>query len=117
MNRSTLRIAIIVLTLITAGIHLYLNVRMGRFDPAFTANGLGYLALMVALFMPPPFLAGMLKGREALLHYIYMGFAAITIIAYFAISAQAFTDPIGLFTKADEVLLIIALWLHLRAAA
>ncbi len=116
MNRSTLRLAIIVLTLITAGIHLYLNVRMGRFDPAFTANGLGYLALMVALLWPPPFLAGMLKGREALLHYVYMGFTAVTIIAYFAISAEAFTDPLGLFTKAVEVLLIVALWLHLRAA-
>ena len=116
MNRSTLRTAIIILTLITAGIHLYLNVRIGHFDPAFTANALGYLALMVALFMPPPFLAGMLKGRETLLHYVYMGFAAITIIAYFVISAQAFTDVLGLIAKADEVLLIIALWLHLRAA-
>ena len=116
MNRSTLRTAIIILTLITAGIHLYLNVRSGHFEPAFTANALGYLALMVALFMPPPFLAGMLKGRETLLHYVYMGFTAITIIAYFVISAQAFTDVLGLIAKADEVLLIVALWLHLRAS-
>ncbi len=110
MNRSTLRTGILIFGLITAVVHLYLNVRMGRFDPAFTANGLGYLALLAAFFFKPPFLA----GREKLLHYVFIGFAAVTLVAYFVISEQRFTDVLGLFTKADEVLLIAALWLHLR---
>lgn len=110
MNRSTLRIGILIFGLVTAVIHLYLNVRMGQFDPAFTANGLGYLALLAAFFFNPPFLA----GREKLLHYVFIGFAAVTIVAYFVINAQRFTDVLGLVTKADEFLLILALWQHLR---
>ena len=50
MNRSNLRIAILIFGLFTAVVHLYLNVRMGGFDPAFTANGLGYLALLGLFF-------------------------------------------------------------------
>ena len=110
MNRSTLRPAILIFGLFTALVHLYLNIRMGRFDPVFTVNGLGYLTLLGAFFFNPPFLA----GREKLLHYVFMGFAAVTIVAYFVISEQRFTDVLGLVTKADEILLIAALWLHLR---
>ncbi len=110
MNRSTLRIGILIFGLFTAVVHLYLNVRMGGFDPAFTANGLGYLALLGLFFFNPPFLA----GRERLLHYVFMGFAAVTILAYFVINEQRFTDVIGLITKTDEILLILSLWQHLR---
>jgi hypothetical protein len=105
---------IIVLTLATALIHgIVLNLRMGRLDPPFTLNALGFLALLAALFfVKVPFLA----GREALLHYTYIGFTAVTIVAYFAIQgAAAFSDLLGLFTKAVEVALIAALWMHLRA--
>lgn len=119
MNRSTLRTAIIILTLITAAIHLYLNINTGSFvfQPMFTANALGYLALLVALFWPPAFLAGMVRGRERLLHYVFIGYTAVTVIAYFAVNgAGGFTNPIGLVTKVVEVLLIVALWQHLRSA-
>ena len=110
MNRSTLRAAILILGLFTALVHLYLNVRIGRFDPAFTGNGIVYLALLGAFFFNPPFL----RGREKLLHYVFMGFAALTIVAYFVISEQRFTNVLGLITKADEALLIAALWMDLR---
>lgn len=111
MNRSTFRIAILIFGLFTAFVHLVLlNVRMGGFDPAFTANGLGYLVLLGLFFFNPPFLA----GRESLLHYVFMGFAAVTIVAYLVINEQRFTDVLGLVTKADEVLLIVSLWQHLR---
>jgi hypothetical protein len=114
MNLTTLRAAIAVLTLATAGIHgILLNIGMGTLDPAFTLNAIGYLVLMgVLLFVRLPFL----KGREALVHYAYMAFTAVTIVAYFAINESPFTNPLGLVTKAIEVLLIVALWLHLRAA-
>jgi hypothetical protein len=113
MSRSNLRIAIIVLTLITAAVHLYLNFNQGSFNfqPAFTLNALGYLALMVLFFkwVSVPFLA----GREKLLWYAYMGFTALTIVAYFAVNGGAsFSNPIGIFDKVVEVLLLGALWLH-----
>lgn len=112
MSKSNLRIAILGLGLATALIHLYLNVRMGRFDPAFTANGLGYLALLFAFFQPVKL--SFLAGRERLIHYVFMGFAAVTIVAYFAVNNQPFSDMLGLIAKAIEVLLIAALWMHLR---
>jgi hypothetical protein len=111
MNRSTLRIGILIFGLFTAVVHLILlNIRMGGLDPAFTANGIGYLVLLGLFFFNPPFLA----GRERLLHYVYMGFAAVTIVAYLVINQQRFTDVLGLVTKIDEILLILSLWQHLR---
>ena len=112
MTKSNLRIAILVLGLATALIHLYLNVRMGRFDFAFTANGLGYLVLLFAFFQPVKL--AFLAGRERLIHYVFMGFAALTIVAYFVINSQPFSDMLGLTAKAVEVLLIAALWMHLQ---
>ncbi len=109
MNRSTFRTGILIFGLFTAVVHLYLNVRGGfKFDPAFTANGLGYLALLGLFFFNPPFLA----GRETLLHYVFMGFAAVTIVAFLIAGDKR--DVLGWVTKADEVLLILSLWQHLR---
>lgn len=112
MSKSNLRIAIIVLTLVTAAIHLYLNFSQGsfQFQPGFTLNALGYLALLVAFFkwVSLPFL----QGREKLLWYAYMGYTALTVVLYFLINPQAFSNPVGLIDKAVEILLIIALWLH-----
>jgi len=110
MSKSNLRIAILVLGLATALIHLYLNVRMGRFDPAFTANGIGYLVLLAVFFkwVNLPFL----QGREKIVWYVYMGYTALTIVAYFAVNSNPFGDVLGLVDKAVEVLLIAALWLH-----
>lgn len=50
---GTLRIGIIVLTAATALIHLQLNFP----DPVFILNGLGYLTLLAALYLPVPQLA------------------------------------------------------------
>ncbi|HKZ69017.1 MAG TPA: hypothetical protein VI547_05510 [Anaerolineales bacterium] len=108
MSKPNLRLAIIVLTLITAVIHLALN--LGGLQPGFLANAIGYVVLMVAFFkwVNLPFLA----GREKLIWYVYMGYTALTVVAYFAINPTPFTSLIGLFDKAVEVLLIAALWLH-----
>lgn len=103
MSRSNLRIAIIVLTLITAAIHLTLNFP----DVVFILNGLGYLALMTIFFkfVKVPFLA----GREKLIWYAYMGFTAVTIIAWLILGSR---NILGYTDKVVEVLLIGALWLH-----
>jgi hypothetical protein len=49
---SVLRLGVVVLALTTAIIHLYLGLSFG--DPVFVLNGLGYLALFAALYLPFP---------------------------------------------------------------
>jgi hypothetical protein len=120
MNRSTLRIAIIVLTLITSVIHLALGI-MDFTSGAptslalpFIANGIGYLALLAALFMNVPYFS----THRDIAHYLLMAFAAVTLIAFFVVNrsdlASAF-GPAAIIAKSAEVLLIIATFLHLRA--
>lgn len=115
MNRSTLRIAIIVLTLITAGVHLALGLAGVFGEPdmlsyAFVLNGLGYLSLLAALFMNIPFF----RDNRPLAHWLLMGFAALTFILYFVFNGFTF-GPSAIIAKGAELLLIIATFLHLRA--
>ena len=110
MTRSTLRPIILVLGLITACVHLYLNVRLGRFDLPFTANAIIYLALIWALLMPP----NPLKQYSTLIHYALMAFAAVTIVAWIFLGDAS--DVLAIVDKIVELLLIVAVWLHLRAA-
>ncbi len=109
MSKSQLKTVIIVLGLATALIHAYLNVRLGRLDIPFTLNALGYLALTVAIARPLP----MLIGKEKLVHYAFMGFTALTIVAWLALGDKS--DLLGIVDKVIEVLLLVALWLHLKA--
>lgn len=117
MSQPNLRLSIIVLTIITALIHLVLGVfqlTMGMMGGVmFLLNTAGFLGLMVLFFGWLPFSMPMLSGNKALQYWTYMSFSAITIVAYFAVNGGAsFSNPIGLFTKAVELLLIVALWLH-----
>lgn len=112
MSKSTLRTLIVLLTLITAAVHLILlNIGIladtGSIDILFTLNGLGYLALLAAL------LYGFPAGRERLVHYAFIAFTLVTIIAWLVLNGD-FTAPLGVFTKAVEVLLIVFLWMHLK---
>jgi hypothetical protein len=113
MSKSTLKVFILIFALITALVHLVvLNIPFiqdkGSPDLLFTLNGLGYLGLLAAFFFNIPFLA----GRRRLVQYAFIAFTAVTIIAWIPIGAR---DLVGYGTKLDEVLLIIALILHLRA--
>lgn len=112
MSRSTLRTSIIILGLITALVHLViLNIvylrETGRPDILFTLNGLGYLALLVALFGRIPFLA----NQRTLVHIAFIAYTAVTILGWVFIGARG---PMGYFDKFVEILLIIALYQHLR---
>jgi hypothetical protein len=114
MNRVTLRWLIGILTLITAAIHLGLAfVLEGGMQILFILNGIGYLVLLWALLRPPAFLA----GYNTLVHYAFMLFTLVTIVGYFVVNGFALFDPghvIDLVDKVVEVLLLIALFLHLR---
>jgi hypothetical protein len=112
MNRSALRIAIAILTVVTALIHLYIafiNFATGAFEfqPMFLLNALGYLTLLGALLLDLPFLA----GRKSLVHYAFMAYTAVTILGWVAIGAR---NILGYSDKVVEVLLLAALWMHLR---
>jgi hypothetical protein len=112
MKRSTLRAVILVTGLITALVHLaLLNVAMGTIDPLFTLNGLGYLALLAALFLNLP----IVSKQQPLVHWTFMAFAAVTILAW-VVMGRPYT-LLGYLTKLDEIVLIAALYMHLRARA
>lgn len=112
MNKNTLRWIIIILTLITAAIHLSLVfVLSGAMQIMFVLNGVGYLVLLWALLKPPAFL----EGRSALVHYAFILFVVVTIAGYFVVNGIKPGDYLGLFDKLVEVLLVVALFLHNRS--
>jgi hypothetical protein len=97
------KIAIIVLTLITALVHLSLLFP----DPLFILNGLGYLALLAIYFLP----VSLLQNNHKLVRWVYMGFAAVTILAWLAIGDKSWPGgALGYFTKLVEVFLIFSLY-------
>ena len=100
---NALRAGIVLLTLGTALIHLQLAFP----DPAFILNGLGYLALLAALYLPIPQLA---RYRNAV-RLVLIGYTALTIFLWILIGARA---PIGYIDKAIEVALIVVLLLEVR---
>lgn len=97
---GTLQIAIIVLTLITAGIHFTLV-----FPSAlFILNSLGYLTLLAAFFINIPFL----RRNHELVRWAFMAYAVVTILAWIAIGDK--TWIVGYIAKLDELVLIYLLW-------
>ena len=102
-----LRIGIIVLTVATAAVHLYLGFQ-GL--PLFVLNGLGYLALLAALYLPIPRL---LPYRNAV-RWVLVGYTALTILLWLVITG-GISAAIGYMDKVVEVLLIIMLLAEARA--
>jgi hypothetical protein len=115
MSQKTLRIAILVLGLFTGIVHLVILPMFGGFFPLsdldylFLLNGAGYFVLLVVFFTNPQFD----RGRTPLLHYAFMLYALATIVAWFLLGDM--NDKLAWVTKLDEVLLIAALFLDMRA--
>ena len=82
MKLSGRHYAIIILTLITAFMHFAAALDKQLFpdgpDPLFILNGLGYLGLLGAYFLPISFF----QQRHELVRRGYMLFAIITIVAW-----------------------------------
>ncbi len=97
----TLRISIIVLTVVTAIVHLYLGFQ-GL--PLFVLNGLGYLTLLVALYLPIPQLV---PHRNAV-RWVFVGYTALTIVLWLVITGGSSTVT-GYIDKIVELLLIALL--------
>jgi hypothetical protein len=100
---TALRVGIVLLTLATALIHLQLAFP----DPAFILNGLGYLTLLAALYLPIPRLA---RYRN-IVRWVLIGFTTLTILLWILLGART---PIGYIDKAIEVALIALLLLEAR---
>ena len=101
------QIGIIVLGLATAFIHLYLATEIfasGNSGLLFVLNGVGYLTLLAALFLPIP----VVKNYRSIWRILLILFTLTTIIAWVFMGAR---NAWGYTDKAIEIALVILLWL------
>ncbi len=109
MSQSTLRTGILILTALTGVIHLILGLFLGPTNPLFILNGIGYLVLLWALLWTPAFLA----AQRGLIRWVLILYTILTFVLYFVFNGpEAFASPLGLVTKAIELLLVIDLFLY-----
>ncbi|HKH39645.1 MAG TPA: hypothetical protein VKA82_21030 [Rubrobacter sp.] len=97
-----LRVGVIVLTVGTALIHLYLGLQG---FPLFALNGLGYLTLLAALILPIP----RISDYRNLTRWILLGYTALTIFLWIVVGART---VIGYTDKIIEMVLIALLVLE-----
>ena len=112
---------IILTVLVTAVLHLTAAFDKVLFsygpDPLFILNGLGYLGLLGAYFLPIPFF----QKRHGLVRWALMAFALVTIIAWLVIwvgfyvirDGYSFFDYdsiYGIPSKISELILLALLW-------
>jgi hypothetical protein len=119
MKLSGRHYAIIVLTLITAFLHIAAALDKKLFpdgpDPLFILNGLGYLGLLGAYFLPISFF----QQRHELVRRGYMLFAVITIAAwifiwviqYVIIQHTPFFSHDSLYGVPSKISEVILIWL------
>ena len=98
------RAGIIGLTLATALIHFSLSIIQGSFDVMFTLNGLGYLALLAALYLDLPYA----RDNRRLVRLGLMAFAAVSILAWLILGDKSWW--LGWLDKLVEIGLIALLW-------
>ena len=112
MSESFLRWVIIVATVVTAAVHMVLGISGilnadAFFGIVFPLNGLGYLALLAALFLNVPLLA----ERRNLIRYAMIAYTALTFVLYFVFNGFTF-GPAAIVAKLAELILIVALLAH-----
>lgn len=103
------RTLIILLTLITAGIHFYFFSKgSGLLFTMFLLNGLGFLGLLALLYLP----LGLPTSVHRLVRPIFIGFTLLTIVLYIILNWQSKTwsVPLGPIAKVDEAILAWQLW-------
>jgi hypothetical protein len=109
MNLTGKHYGIILFTLATAILHLSLYSYFQGPDP-IVLNGLGYLALLGAYFLPIPFF----QQRHRLVWWALFGYTILTIILWVILGNKNFSENIssmtGYYAKAAEVILLGFLW-------
>lgn len=105
---NSIAYGVIILTLITAVIHLYLSFQFPDGpDPAFLLNGIGYVVLLAAIYAPAPALA----RYRSLLCWVLIGYTALTIALWLLFGANS---AVAYFVKTVEAGLILLLWTETR---
>ena len=107
MNKlGPLQIAIILLTVATALIHIVLAIPENLW--MFYLNGIGYLALVTALYLPR------FERQHDLIRWALIAYTAVTIIAWVAVGAR---NTIAYADKTIEVVLIVLLFIESRGSS
>ena len=99
---------IVGLTVATAVIHIILAILSSgqpMFLILFLLNGLGYLALLAALYFMPQ-----MAGQRAMVRWAFLAFTAVTFILYFVFNWPEIWNPMGIVDKLIELVLIILLF-------
>src|SRR5262245_50789426 len=111
---GTQQIAIILLAITTAAIHFSRAAADPEISVLFTLNGLGYLALVGALYAPWDQVA----KRRRLVRGILIGYTAVTIALYivWGVMSGEWAIPLGPIDKLVEVALIGFLWRELNGS-
>ena len=106
-----LQIGIIVLAAFAAGVHLYLSSQPDEdLHFWFLLNGLGYLGLVVALYLPQ------LLQFHNIVRLTLIVYAALTIILWILLADHSSLDLLDVVTKVAEVALIVLLFVeHARS--
>ncbi len=106
MQKSTtmtkLDYSIIILSLITGIIHLFIGMTGNLL---LLGNALGYLFLVTALVLSSPLIV---RYRSYMLP-VLAGYSALTFVLYFVMHSIDAFDWLGIFTKAVELALLAAL--------
>lgn len=105
---TPVQLGIILLTAATAAIHLYLGLSFGLL--LFVLNGLGYLGLLGALYLPVP----QLVRYRNLTRWVLIGYTALTVFLWVLIGMRT---ALGYTDKLIELALITLLlveWRRLR---
>jgi hypothetical protein len=98
---------IVLLTLITAGIHIYFFVTGDKsyalYD-MFLLNALGYLALISLLVLP----LGLPASLHRLVRPVFIGYTILTIVLYLIIAGTSgiWSIPLAPIAKFSELLLV-----------
>lgn len=108
---------IVLLTLATALIHIFLgvsswgtNTMMGAI---FILDGVGYIVIVSLLYF-----SGRVGRGRTTMRWILIAYAFLTVVLYFVFNgAGAFSNILGLITKGIEVLLIVLLLVDRRSDA
>ncbi|MAU00424.1 MAG: hypothetical protein CL608_25050 [Anaerolineaceae bacterium] len=104
-NLSGRQKAITGLVVATALIHIVLGfMSEGSFMIIFILNGLGYLALVAALYFLPQ-----MAGQRSMVRWALLAFTAVTFVLYFVFNWPDIWSPMGIVDKLIELVLIVLL--------
>ena len=109
-SSRTLQIGIVILTVLTAAIHFLIGFTLP--SNLFILNGVGYLGLLAAYLLP----ISLFAQRRNLIRWALIGYTAVTILAWLwlAVIQNGDLSPMGLVTKAIEIVLIVLLYMDGR---